>query len=573
MRAAVIVATVALLSFAPVDAKLPYCDGDGIMPIGTKVVRPFSFVDTEAANNARSGGWRGFSWDLMDLMFEVLSDADDPRIGANWTCTGYRVVEFANNADMIAAIKDQSAVRMGIAATSITRSREGTVDFSQPFYDSEQAIMTRDDVSTEKSIEGMVSALLEPTFIQTIAMVMVLAILAGSMVWAWETFWPASNKRRFVSNRVCPGVPDAISWAFGVLLKFGSGKPYGSVSKVIAGALAVASAFTFIMLTAATTVNMSNQARRNVIETFADLPGHIVGTANATTSQLYLAQHGVDINVRTYPDVDSMMQGFVDREVNAVVYDYPILVFFANARRRDFGDTDIKIVDSFDPQKYGMVLPHNDDVLAEIVNYALLTVMNSPDYISIFNRYFQNNESDPSLASAFEKMESSLFIMLWIVLFIVAIFLFCCLWSWGESVRHARVADRKRRSDTGGGEEDGDGGSGSTIDDGTMGTVRYYTRALRDKRHWTTEVARHKAHVDAAVDVRDADLDYYNMGTLARIEGILMALVEKRIGNRSVSFVGGGRGASADADAESKVDGTEAGADAVAVEMVEAHTL
>ena len=154
------------------------------------------------------------------------------------------------------------------------------------------------------------------------------------------------------------------------------------------------------------------------------MPGHSVGTVNSTTSQLYLYTNGVGITTKTYSTVAEMFEGFYANEVDALLYDYPILVFNLNERKRTNGSVDAKIVGKiFEKQSYGIAIREGNAELQEQLNLAILNVWQSDTYIKIFEKWFtfsndaEVSEDDFSISFLFLGGIGGLFIGLLILIY------------------------------------------------------------------------------------------------------------------------------------------------------------
>ncbi len=101
-----------------------------------------------------------------------------------------------------------------------------------------------------------------------------------------------------------------------------------------------------------------------------------------TTSAAFLAQLGIAANEAA--DVTAAFAAIESGAADAMVYDSPILLYYAGTRGRG------RVVMAgpvFKPESYGIAFPLNSP-LREDVNRALLRVRESGRYQEIYDRWF-----------------------------------------------------------------------------------------------------------------------------------------------------------------------------------------
>ncbi|HHI70679.1 MAG TPA: transporter substrate-binding domain-containing protein, partial [Rhodobacteraceae bacterium] len=87
---------------------------------------------------------------------------------------------------------------------------------------------------------------------------------------------------------------------------------------------------------------------------------------------------------RTYDNLDMLLKAFEDEKLDAVVFDAPILAYYANNDGRDIA----KVVGPvFLRENYGILLPP-DSPLAEPINQSLLRLRENGTYDEIYRKWF-----------------------------------------------------------------------------------------------------------------------------------------------------------------------------------------
>jgi ABC-type amino acid transport substrate-binding protein len=149
----------------------------------------------------------------------------------------------------------------------------------------------------------------------------------------------------------------------------------------------LSSILTISLITAVTTVNLFNINNIQEISKFSDLSGRSVGTANATTSHDYLREFGYGINIKVYPNIGDTLKALDSGELEAVVYDQPILLNHILHEIRQNGKTQYVLVgDLFELQDYGIAV--KNDTLKEYLNTGILQANRNPRYFSIYDSWF-----------------------------------------------------------------------------------------------------------------------------------------------------------------------------------------
>lgn len=269
----------------------------------------------------------GFSIDLM----RAIAD----QIG--------REVVFEPNerfGDMLSAVRAER-VDGAIANISITANRERAMDFSQPIFGSGLQILLPKE------------AALGDQFLSYIGGDALIYVL-GAIVLV------------------------AIGW---LLMRSIAGASGG-----IVGVVAMVGGFSLLLVAAGTiTAKITVNALQSNVQTIDDLQARVVGTLAGSTSDSFLKSHGIQF--QGFGDPASMLRAFERDEINAVVYDGPILAYYLQTDGAGLA----RLIDKvYRPENYGILMPSGSP-LKEEIDLALLQFREDGTYDTVLTRWFGNS--------------------------------------------------------------------------------------------------------------------------------------------------------------------------------------
>ncbi len=321
----------------------------------TTVTRPpFSFVE--------DGAQTGFSMDLLAALSESLG----------WEYSINRVETFG---EMLGAVQDGSA-DLAIANISITALRETRMDFTQPIFEAGLQIMVPSEAARQPSL---LHALLSRELFIAIGLAFAILLGGGMLMWSFE-----KRAQPYFDRKLNEAWFPSFWWALNLVVNGGFEErmprtPFGRLLGVV---LVVSSLFIVSVFTARITSVMTVDAITGNVNSVNDLYGKQVGTISDSTAASFLNRREIDYT--GYGDLQDMLNAFENKDLDAVVFDAPILSYYASHEGRRMATMTGGI---FLRENYGIAFPTGSP-LVEDVNQALLSLREDGTYDEIYRKWF-----------------------------------------------------------------------------------------------------------------------------------------------------------------------------------------
>ena len=313
--------------------------------IGTKVAPPFAMKSEE-------GAWRGISIDLWRRV------ADQMHLR-------YRFQEttLQGLTDGVA----EGSLDAAVAALTVTVPRLRLVDFTQPFYSTGLGIaVTTSAPITWWPIVGNVFSL---GFLRAVAVLLAVSLAVGVALWLVER----RHNEHFGAHR--RGLGSSVWWSATAMTQGGGAAgekvPVTLPGRLLAITWMVASVIVVASFTAALTSQLTLKQLRGTVHGEGDLRYVRVGAVAGTETTEYLdREHVVH---RAFADPEAGLSALENGQIDALVYDRPLLLWLVN--RRFSGS--LQVLDAtFDPQEYAIALPQGSKLRIPI-NLALVDAVRS----------------------------------------------------------------------------------------------------------------------------------------------------------------------------------------------------
>ncbi|HEY2922220.1 MAG TPA: transporter substrate-binding domain-containing protein [Candidatus Binatia bacterium] len=325
--------------------------------VATRQIRPFVFEE-----NGRLTGFSVELWQEIAKQINVQSEfLLKPTVK-----------------ELLASISAGEAA-LGIAAISITAERELQWDFSQPMFDSGLQILVPAQGSREGVGDALLTGLFSSAVLPIIGAVLLIILIPAHLVW----FFERRNPTGMLTNRAYfPGIFEACWWAASTLATQADQMPRAALARVVAVIWMFASVVFIAYFTAAVTSSLTVQQLRGDINGPEDLPGKRIASVKGSTSVEYLRQHNVD--VMEFTNVEEGYQALHNGEADAMVYDAPVLLYYASHQ----GKGEVQTVGSiFRKENYGIAFPPNSRY-RKPVNEALLKLKENGTYEKLYSKWF-----------------------------------------------------------------------------------------------------------------------------------------------------------------------------------------
>lgn len=316
---------------------------------------PFAFTDDNDV--------RGFSIDLMRAIGE--------DIGREITFQPEQ--DFRSMFDKVISNEVDGA----IANISITTEREQAMDFSQPIFASGVKIL----LPNEASQSGPLSALFTWDIGIIVLSGLALLMLGGLLMWALER-----KHQPYFDKSAKEAMFPSFWWALNLVVNGGFEErvPRSPLGRVFAVMLVVSSLFIVSIFVASITAATTVTALSSNVQSLRDLERRQIGTIQASTSVTVLANNGLGFT--EYATPDDMFAAFESGDINALVFDGPILAYYQQTR----GAGKARLLQrTYRPESYGIVLPTGSG-LKEEIDQVLLKLKVDGTYDALLVKWFGN---------------------------------------------------------------------------------------------------------------------------------------------------------------------------------------
>ena len=358
---AVAILLVAYLAI-PATAALPDDEGRELagmrLIVGTRVRPPFSIKNDD-------GTWSGIAIDLWRSIAGQLG-------------VSYELRELDRD-ELMRGIQNGS-LNVVVEALAITADRERLVDFTHPFYTTGLGIAVPRQIGSDWI--GDLRHALSPRLFQLMLLIALSTLLIGVLVWFVER---KRNVPHF-GGRAVQGIGSALWWSATTMTTVGYGDkaPITAVGRTIAVVWMFVGLVLIAAVTATITAALAIHQLGSRIRGPEDLPGSWVATLPESAASVYLKEH--HIAFKAYPTVGEGLRAVLHHQVDAMVYDAPVLGYYVQT---EMGGAIQVLHATFDHEDYGFVIPQGSP-LREPINRALLTITREPGWKDVLRSYLGN---------------------------------------------------------------------------------------------------------------------------------------------------------------------------------------
>ena len=321
--------------------------------LATVTRTPFSHVE--------AGQDTGFAIDLWAAIADELD-------------LTYSVERMRSFPEMLAAVEEGRA-DIAAANISITANRETMMDFSQPIFASGLRVMVH------AGAEGwsIFSILWSEDLILAVLAAVCLLLGGGMLMW-----WFERRAQEYFDGGAQEKMFPAFWWALNLVVNGGFEErvPRTALGRIFATILVISSLFVVSIFVAHITAAMTVEAIQSSVQGVNDLYGKRVGTTSGSTASAYLDQR--ELRHQGFGDLETLLTAFETGELDAVVFDAPILSYYVNTSGAGIGEL---VGPVFLRENYGFGLQTGSE-LREPINRALLRFAEDGTYRAIYTKWF-----------------------------------------------------------------------------------------------------------------------------------------------------------------------------------------
>ena len=359
---AIVVWLVAAIAGVPFFSPLAGAE-ERALTVATRNVTPFVMTD----GNLKSGF-------TVDILEEIAKRNE-------WRLT---FADYPSVAEQLKAVADKRA-DMAAAAISITAARSKDFDFSQPIMSGGPQIMVPASASEPSSpgLMDFLKLLFSKNVLVWLLAAVVITLIPAHIVWLIER----RHAESMVSKSYYPGILQAFRWGLGSIAAASDDSPRHSLARIFAVLWGFVSIIFIAYYTATLSANFTVNKIGSQIKSVSDLVGKKVCTVAKTTSSAALDRYGVTYD--GVASVDDCYKGIQDGKYDAVVYDAPVLSYYAS----QVAPGTVGLVGAvLQPEDYGIAFL-NESPLREDTDGALLKMREDGTYAQIKQKWFGTAES------------------------------------------------------------------------------------------------------------------------------------------------------------------------------------
>jgi len=329
------------------------------LKVATRIVPPMVIE--------KNGTLSGFSIELWN------------SIGGRLNCETEYVV-MSDVGELLDAVEHGRA-DLAIAAISITSDRENRFDFSQPIMNSGLQILVRGTAANVEPnpLRELMQLFFSRTLLIWLGIALLLILIPAHLIFLVERH---HHNGIIPSTKYFPGIFHAMFWAAGTLATQADQMPRHWVARIVAVLWMFTGVVFVAFYTAQLTASLTVQQIKGPINGPRDLVGKPVGTTRGSTAAVYLNE--AKAQVLEFEKVDDLYNALLNREIDAVVFDAPVLHYYETHDGRGLA----KIVGAvFHKEDYGIVFPTGSP-FRKHVNEALLALRENDTYQRIYEEWF-----------------------------------------------------------------------------------------------------------------------------------------------------------------------------------------
>ena len=275
---------------------------------------------------------------------------------------------------------EEGRIDIAIGGITITEERESKFDFTHPVYNTGLDILI--PIEKDPTFFKMVASMFEGKKLVLFVGLGIMILIAGNLIWLVER----SSRKRTTSfhHNYFPGVFEGMYWVLitASTIGYGDKVPKRWIGRILAAIIIIIFLPLFGYFIAQLSSDLTMQSLKSNINRVEDLWGRKIAVVEGTTSHEYMRR--MHAFIYTFNNVEDSISALQQGKVDAVVYDAPNLLFYANGE----GKGKFRVVGKiFEPQDYGLALPQGSP-LRELINRKLLRLVAADETENIQKLWF-----------------------------------------------------------------------------------------------------------------------------------------------------------------------------------------
>ncbi|PKR79747.1 ABC transporter substrate-binding protein [Brumimicrobium salinarum] len=340
--------------------------------------------ETEVKENTKKfivgiTGSEPFAFDKMDeqkgIAVEIWEKMADDK---DWK---YEYIYFESVDEALKSV-DNGEIDIVVGPVSITSNRVEYLRFSQPFYNSSLAIVSRAD---KLNFWDKIKPFFSLNLLYAVFVFLFILAIVGTLLWLAERNASPDQFPHDPINGIGTGM-----WLALVTMStvgYGDRAPVTLIGRIIAGSWMVISIIfaTSMVAGIASTLTISSIGN-STITNIEELSGKKAATIKSSPSALFLKENKVSVLASN--DLEEAMEMLKNKEVDAVVYDRPQLLYYMSENQKE----NLHLAKAeYYKQGYGFAFKLSSDLVYEI-NRSLLTLAEEQEVVKIVENYLDKDE-------------------------------------------------------------------------------------------------------------------------------------------------------------------------------------